>query len=252
MKKLYAFICICLSVGVLSAQNIIDKHYEHYVEMDESTVISVSSLTFQYAANFVPENTEEEREMKEFIESVESFDLVKVSIDDPKAEYRNALALIGDDYDELINVKDGTTRASIRIDEEDGIVYELVGVVAEDRDFVIFSLLCEVELDKIGEMISKIDSDKFAPLKDAGIAEVSEMRAYPNPITASAELTVDIPSSMDGGQLSLIDANGSQVHKETISGTQTTISTAGYTPGYYIVNIENGGFSMKKKVLVVR
>lgn len=253
MKKLYILLSFMICSAATMAQNLIDKHYEHFVEADNSTVVHVSSLTFQYAANFVPENEEEAIEFKEFMQSIQSFDLVKVpELTNAVDEYKSGVDLVKGDYDELLQIRDQATRFSLYIDEEDGIVYELVGIGADEGDFFVFSLLGEMRLDQIGEMINKVQSDNFSPLKPISDSGVSEMSVYPNPVNINNSFQVDVPEGMIGGRVSLIDANGAVVNNAQALSDEETINTSGLNPGYYFVSIEKDGVMMKKKILIVR
>ena len=253
MKQLYLLFALSISSLSLTAQNIIDKYYQHYVDHEESTVIHVSALTFQYAAHFVPDNTEEEQEIKEFVETIHSFDLVSVpNLEIAGQEYRMAVDRIAGDYDELVNIKDGADRFSVYIDEEDGIVYELVGIGVDETDFIIFSLVGEIRLDQIGKFINKMESDNFEPLKRAKIGQASDLRVYPNPVNVNAELTMDIPEELVGGEIQIFDTNGQMVRTLSAASNQNQIDVSSLTPGYYVLSIENAGVTMKKKVLVVR
>lgn len=251
-KIITLFLCLLL-INLLSAQNIIDKHYQNFVDQENSTVVHVSALTFQYAAQFVPENEEEQKEIKEFVQSIKSFDLVTVpDLATASAEYKNAMGKMGDGFEELLNVKDADGRFSVYIDEEDGVVYELVGVGYEPDEFIIFSLVGEMRLDQIGKMIGKMKSENLSPLKQINTSGVSDLKVYPNPVNAQGVLSIEIPDNMMGGKVSLINANGAKVGDAKVAGSIHEIQTSGLTPGYYFVTIDKDGVLMKKKVLVVR
>ena len=253
MKKLFTLLCLVIACGLIHAQNLIDKHYQHFVDLEESTVIHVSALTFQYASNFVPQNEQEAKEFKEFLQSINSFDLVKISdLAEASNEYRNGLNLLGNNFDELLNVKDKESRFSLYIDEEDGVVYELVGLGVDDKDFVVFSLTGEMRLEQIGDIIGKIQSEKMNPLKPLSDSGVADMRVYPNPVNTQNSFSVDIPEGMMGGKITMIDANGNQVRKQQALSEVAQIETNALTPGYYFVSIEKDGIIMKKKILIVR
>lgn len=250
MKKLFAVCVFAMFLSGIHAQNIIDKHYQHFVDADESTVVHVAGLTFQMASNVLGEELEEE---KEFIQSIQSFDLVAMpTIDNPREEYKAAVALIGSDYEELINVKEKDGNFSLHIDEENGTVYEVVGIAGGSDEFVIFSLLGQMDLDQIGDMISKIDDQNFGALKDVNLSKVEEVKVYPNPVNTANQFTIDIPDEMIGGKLIVVDPSGAQVKSIKINGNKENIKTNDMNPGYYVVTIENAGVTIKKKVLVVR
>ena len=248
MKKLISISVLFIFAFNLFGQNIIDRHFEYLVDSDESTVIHVAGLTFQLASNFVPE----EDDTGEFLQSIESFDLV--AMDDqanPRGLYNTALGHIGDDYEELMNIKDKEGNFSLFIDEEEGIVYEIVGTGASDDDFVIFSLLGKMRLDQVGELINKIDDQGIKVLKDLDIKSIEDVKVYPNPVTASGDLSIEVPSDMIGANATIYDASGATVRTFVINqGTQKI--KMDIDPGYHVISLDKDGTTIKKKVLVVR
>ncbi len=249
MKKLFGLSFLLLFSVSIFAQNIIEEHFQYLVDSDESTVIHVAGLTFQLASNFV----DEEEETQDFLQSIESFDLVAMRDSTGATElYRTALSHIGDEYDELLKVKDKEGNFSLFIDEEDGVVYELVGTGAGTDDFVIFTLVGEMRLDQIGEMINKIDDQGFEALKEIDIKIGDEVKVYPNPVNSSGQLSIDIPDEMLGGTATVYDPSGAKVQSFAADQNTKKITTENYNPGYYVVSIEKDGTTIKKKVLVVR
>lgn len=250
MKKLFSLLVLVASATTIFSQNIIDRHFQDLVDSDESTVVHVAGLTFQMAANFI---SEEDKDEQEFVQSIKSFDLVALrETANATDEYKKALTYVSDDYEELIKVKDKDGNFSLFIDEEDGVVYEVVGVGASTDDFVLFTLLGEMQLDQIGSMISKIEDQDFSMLKDVNISSGSDISIYPNPVNTSGSISVDIPDDLQGGTATLIDPRGKKVSSFSIDQTTHTIKTNDLNPGYYVVAIEKGGVSIKKKVLIVR
>ncbi len=248
MKKLISISASLLFVLNIFGQNIIDRHFEYLVDSDESTVIHVAGLTFQLASNFATEDEDAE----EFLQSIESFDLVALDDQTNARElYDTALGHIAEDYEELMNIKHQEGNFSLFIDEDDGIVYEIVGTGENDNNFVIFSLLGEMRLDQVGELINKIDEQGIKVLKDIDLKSIEEVKVYPNPVTAAGEITIEVPADMSGANATIYDASGATIRSFSVTqGTQKI--TMDVDPGYHVIALDKDGTTIKKKVLVVR
>ena len=235
------------------SQNIIDNHFTHLVDHDESTVIHVSPRTFQYAAQILPENDEEEQTLKELISGIESFDLVAIEdYENARDEYDTGMAAIGGSYEELMNIKDGEDKFAVYVDETGDIVHEIVGIGIDGDEFIVFSLLGEMELSTIGEIINKMDSDEFEPLKKINSFSATQVKVYPNPISTDVDMSLEVPRDMIGGTVSIVDSGGSAIQQFEVTDTNHEIKTSGLKPGYYFIDIAKDGMNLKKKVLVIQ
>jgi len=248
MKKLISISASLLFALNMFGQNIIDRHFEYLVDSDESTVIHVAGLTFQLASNFASEDADTE----EFLQSIESFDLV--AMDDQanaRGLYDTALGHVGDDYEELMNIKDKEGNFSLFIDEEEGIVYEIVGTGASDDDFVLFSLLGRMRLDQVGDLINKIDDQGIKVLKDIDLKSIEDVKVYPNPVTAAGDVTIEVPADMSGANATIYDAAGAMIRSFKLNKGSQKIKMD-VEPGYHVIALNKDGTTIKKRILVVR
>ena len=254
MNHLLPTIAILLIVSTISSQSVIDKYYDDVREQDNITAINVRGLTFSYIATVLGESDDEDREeIKDFIASITSFELlVEPELTDARDKYNAGLDRVSATHDELMNIKDPDGRFSFLIDEEDGIVYELVGLGAHDDEFIVFSLVGEMPLDLLSQAISKIQSDDMKVLQKLSDNKVSQLKVFPNPVGADNTISLEIPEGMKGGKVQLIDSNGAVVKSWNANEITDDISTYGLNPGYYIISITHDTVNMKKKVLIVR
>ena len=132
------------------AQNFVSDNYQNFIDADNSTVVQVHGVSFQLAAQFLEEaDNENTAEIREALNTIKSFQLVAMpELENPLGEYEKGLNSLGNAFDELVNVKDKENRFSVLIDEEDGVVYELVGLGTESDEgrFIAFSLTGEIPL----------------------------------------------------------------------------------------------------------
>lgn len=259
MKKVLLFAVIAILSLTSYAQNFVSDNYQNYLDAENSTVVQVHGVTFQLAADFLEEaDNENTDEIRETLRTIKSFQLVAMpDLANPQSEYSGGLSKLNDNFDELVNVKDQESRFSVHIDEEDGIVYELVGLGSESDEgkFLAFSLTGEIPLEMIGEIMNKVESkggkDLMNILDDKEI-EISSINVYPNPTSANNRLTVEIPDNLIGGEGLFVDLNGKVITKFEIQNQVQELKTDGLSPGYYVVSLSKDGTTVKRKVNVIR
>ncbi len=249
----HIIIAILLSVPMFG-QNIIDKYYGDFAAREDIKSVYVAGKLFNYAS-YIETDDEDIKEFKDFLSSITSFNLISVpKLDDPKKEYQWGKKRIAKNFEELLTVREENTNFSFYIDEEDGIIYELVGIGTAEGDFIVGSLTGEIKLDKVAEMISKIDGDQegtelLQRFSGSGIADVN---VYPNPVGKGAIINIEVPENLIGAQANLLSVDGAVVSSQKIRSQTETMSTNEISPGQYFVNIESDGVSIKRKVIVLR
>lgn len=253
MKNTLFTLVFTAAVSILSAQNFIDKHYSDLTELDRSTVIHVSQKSFELASYLIPANDAEEEAIKDFISNVNSLDVVSVpDYENAKAAYASGIELLEGKYEELLNVKDKENRISVFIDEENDIVYELVGIGYSEGEFFVGTITGEMKLEIIASVINDIDIDEIKPLKKLAEVEASNFEVYPNPAQAASGISVNIPDGMIGGKGTLFDINGAAVSSFRIENNNHKFELSNVAPGTYVVSLENEGVHLKRQVVVVR
>ena len=254
MKKVSLLACFICSVFIASGQNFVTNNYQGFIDQDNSTVVQVSKLAFQMASEVISGSDDEDvQEVRDIISQVESFQLVKVDdLDNAQSEYSNGVGKLSNDYDELLNVKDGSDRFSLHIDEDNGTIYELVGLGYDEGDFVAFSLVGEIPLDQIGEIIGKIQSEQMSDVEGFSTLKVSEVNVFPNPVSAQNVFNLEVEQELVGAKATVVDINGQIVHSFTINNQVEKVRTNGLKNGYYIVAIEKGPVTVKKKINVIQ
>lgn len=254
MKNLLSLLLVIFVSTSIFGQGIIERNYSQYVDQEDVTHVYVSGKLFDFAS-IIGSNVEDEevRELSEFASKIESFSLIKVpNTTKADAEYKKGLNDVQGEYDELMRVRDEGTKFVVFVDEENDVVYEIVGLGVVDGEFIALSLVGEMDLNKIAEFISKTDSEALTPFKRLEEFNPEEMKVYPNPTNVASEINLEVPEAMIGGQATLYDANGSKVKTFTVNGKRQTISTDNLSPGNYFVELNKETVSMKKQLIIVQ
>jgi len=254
MKNLLSLLLVVFVSSSIFSQGIIERNYSQYVDQQDVTHVYVSGKLFNFASIIASNADDKEvKELSEFASKIESFSLIKVpNTAKAEAEFQKGLKDVQGDYDELMRVRDDGTKFAIFVDEENDVVYEVVGLGVVDGEFIAFSLVGEMDLNKIAEFVSKADTDVLSPFKRLNEFNPAEMKVYPNPTNASSELNLEVPEAMIGGTATLYDANGSKVKSFEIKSNKETLSTNELSPGNYFIELNKESVSMKKQVIIVQ
>lgn len=254
MKNLLSLLLVVFISSSLFSQGIIERNYSQYVDQEDVTHVYVSGKLFDFASIIASGVDDEEvQELSEFASKIESFSLIKVpNTDKAPLEYKKGINDVKDDYEELMRVRDEGTKFAVFVDEEDDVVYEIVGLGIVDGEFIALSLVGEMDLNKIADFISKTESEALAPLKRLEEFNPDELKVYPNPASSASDLNVEVPEAMIGGTATLYDANGMKIRTFDVKNGKESFSTNDLRPGNYFIEISKESISMKKQVIVVQ
>lgn len=253
MKNLiYAFALTLFSSAVF-AQGIIEREYSQYLEQDEVTHVFVSGKMFDFASTIGSSVDDQEvKEISEFASKIESFSLIKVPNKNvAMMEFKKGMKSIAGDYDELMRVRDDGTRFAVFVDEENDVVFEIVGLGVVDGEFIALSLVGEMDLNKIADFVGKMDNDALEPLKRIGEFKPNEVKVYPNPTSTNSEFKIDIPEGMVGGNITLYSANGNKVRTMKADSESSSIKTSDLSAGNYFIEIQKESVTMKKQLIII-
>jgi len=253
MKSFISTLLAVLISQLAFGQNLIERHFSTYLEQEDVAQVHVSGKMFEMATHLeIEESNEDIAELKEFVGTIKDFNLiVKHNLERPRPAYESALAKVQKEYDELMSVKEHDGVFTFFVNESNGIVRELVMVAMGPKELVVFSLEGNMELDQILKMASIIQQDKFSDLEKLEENGFTEIKLYPNPAQNGENITLEVPESLDGAQVSLIGLKGGEAVRQTsVRGNKATISTNGLAEGVYIVVVKTETVSIKKRVSV--
>ncbi|MEL6968546.1 MAG: T9SS type A sorting domain-containing protein [Bacteroidota bacterium] len=96
-----------------------------------------------------------------------------------------------------------------------------------------------------GLMLLEGEMDSSAPVSPSGTVLV-----YPNPIKVGQEIGISGPEDWVDGELQLLTTTGQEVGKWNWEERHMTIPSAGLVPGIYLLQAEQGGQTVTKKLVI--
>ena len=255
MKKFILIMCLA-SAQWVAGQSVIDNHFQYLLDMDEATNVNVSGKMFQLlnAIDVNVEGSEDEdlEEMKVMLGSITGFQLVAVEeMPDARRHYDKGLSKMQRGYEELISVDDKEGHFRLLIDEHAGRVQEVVGIGTGEDGLVVFSLMGDMELEKVGHMVKQMQDSGVGPQLRSLDLDPDDITVYPNPVTPRGALTIKVPETLVGGQATLYNASGQKVDAWIISARSDSRQLSGLAAGGYAVAFQREGVTIRKKLVVV-
>lgn len=250
-----AIVLIASFMSNVTAQSFVEEHYGDLMELEETTVVNVSGKMFQMLSKFEDAADEEEaQEALRMMENVESFTLVKVDqVEDLKSLINRSKSDLKR-YDELVRVRDNGTNVVISIDETNGIVHEIVGVVSlpEEGSFIAASLQGRIDLDEVSAMVSKFQEEGLPMLKERSVMDLEAVRVFPNPVDGGSIMTLEVDEDLIGGTATVTDLNGKAINAYTLDGVINSLETNNLAGGQHYIEVNNGEKSIRVPFIVVR
>jgi len=168
MKSIFKIVLALLFLGIAvfsKAQNdAISKYFEQYVEDERFTVVYISPKMFDLITKLDLENMEDlqdEPEARAALQMVEDLDGLRVLTTDetPDKFFKEAQQKIPtSDYDLLMTVRDEGENVRIFTKDDGGnIIKELLLMVGGKDEFVMLSLIGEIDLKKVSKLAKVMD-----------------------------------------------------------------------------------------------
>lgn len=251
MKTLFTTVALCAFALTSFSQNVIDRHFSAYQQNEDFTKVHVTGALFGLAAHIDNEtNDPDVEEFKEFARQIKAFDLVASDkMLDSKFAFRDATRIIEKEFEELMSIDDAEGRFTFYIDERDGRVNEVVGVGAGPSSFVVFSLSGDMDLKQLSRMGQKLQGTGVEKLGELKRNSIDEIKVYPNPASVGGVVNIDLPESMIGGQLIVVDTQGRTVLQQATTARRLQLRDT-LAKGQYIVQMQKDGVTIKRKLSV--
>lgn len=77
-------------------------------------------------------------------------------------------------------------------------------------------------------------------------------RIYPNPVRSGSQLNIELPEGMEDADITILDLYGRLVNSSVADQKGGSLSLSGVNAGNYIILIEKGDVSLRRKVMVVQ
>ena len=169
MKKISS-ICaglfLLLSYSGFAQETAIDKYFSSYLDDDRFTQVVVSSKMFGLFVNFEMDDPDEQ----ELVETISKLKGLKIiagdGIADAATHYKSAIRKPLGDMDELMRMKEENSELVFFIDEDSGIISELLMITHQGENLVILSLVGDVDLKQISELSKKMNIEGFEHLEN--------------------------------------------------------------------------------------
>ena len=252
MKHFILTLSAIFLFGFAMGQNAIEKNFTQYKAQENFSKVSVKGKMFQLTSHIEVEAGDKDlKEAKDFLASITAFNaLFGQEMDNAQSEYTAALAKVSGQYEELMSVEDKDGSFTLFINESNGIVKELVLIGTQENNLLIFSLEGNMELKKLSQLAQITRTDEFKEMGKMFTHNVEGVKVYPNPVAANKAVTLELPTELEGAEISILDVNGAMVKTISSSGNKQDIETSGLAPGVYIMKIQKDKVSVTKKVVV--
>jgi hypothetical protein len=163
MKRIILFFMVMGFAGVLKAQNdAIDRFFSKYIDDPEFTYAVVTGKMFGLFTHMEGES-ENDKALLDAISSVKG--LKVLAIEDTErgtALYTEAFTIIpAREYEELMTVRDEDGNMKFLIKEAKGIISELLMIRGATHDFMIVSLVGNIDLKSISKLARHVNIDGF-------------------------------------------------------------------------------------------
>ncbi len=167
MKKLMiAAVIMGMSLAAQAQGDAIAKFFNKYQDDDSFTQVTVSGKMFNLFTNMEVKNPDDQEVLNAISKLKGLRILAKENTSDAKALYRDAMATVPKEYEELMSVRDNGKDMKFFIREnKPGVIGELVMVAGGNDDFAMLSLFGEIDLKQISKIGSKMDIDGLHHLK---------------------------------------------------------------------------------------
>ncbi len=161
MKRLIiSVIFISMALSVMSQSKAIMEFHERFKDNGKYVAIKIDGGILKFLSNV---NTEDE-ESKEVLKALSKLEMIDIHVADRNMEgfdedyIRDFKKMIRkENFDELMNVREGNTRVDFLIKEKRGKISDLLLIVDEINEFVILSFSGEIDLAALARVTNELD-----------------------------------------------------------------------------------------------
>lgn len=250
-KFLSVLICFIFTQSSF-CQNFIEENYQKYLSQENITRVQVSERMFNIASILTRDvENKDTKDAHKIISKIKSFDLLSINdLANPNEAFLAGMAKCRN-FDELIRVKDKNTNVSIRIDEENEIIHQIVGLIASDSEFVVFTLVGEIDLKEIGTLVNKLQDENVGKMLGTQKVSFEDVKVYPNPSKKGQINTVEVPENLIGGKLVIYDTTGKKIQEHDLTTSRLEINTLDMNESTYMLKFEKGTMQINKKLILI-
>lgn len=150
-KSMLITLAMFLSISVFS-QDVVQRFFQEMNADENVTKVSISSKMFELFMHIDGE-TNDEKELLETVSKLKGMKiLIKEEMADGKRLYAEAITRPSSEYEVLLTVEDNDEDMTFFIREENGRIAELVMIAGGESNFILLSLLGEIDLSQISKL----------------------------------------------------------------------------------------------------
>jgi Domain of unknown function (DUF4252) len=159
MKKgIVMLSAVLLSVAAMAQNDAVSKFFSKYQNDETFTYANISSKMFSMFTD-LQVDSKEDQEVLDAISKLKGMRVLqKDDARNARELYKEALALIPKDYEELMSVRDEDKDMKFFVKEiSKGKIGELLMVMGGASEFMVLTLFGEIDLKQVGSMGRKMD-----------------------------------------------------------------------------------------------
>lgn len=158
MKKIFVIAVMMIGVNSVFAQDAISKFFSKYQDDESFTQVTVSSKMFNLFTNMEVESKDDQEVLNAISKLKGLRILAKENTSDARKLYKEAFALLPvKEFEELMSVRDKDKDMKFYIKESGGKISELVMIMGGIDDFMVMTLVGEIDLKQVSKIGKKMD-----------------------------------------------------------------------------------------------
>jgi hypothetical protein len=249
-KQIYTLAGLILMAFSTSAQtDIISSYFSDYEDREDVTTVMLSGKTFELLGQVDVEGTELQ-EYKEMAYQIIGLRLI-LDDNDPSAiqTAKAAQKRLPSNFEELISVKEKDNEFKLLIDEQDGVVRELIGIFGSENTFAIMSLVGNMKMRDVGQLTQQLM--KAGSSVHEGLGDItSDIKVFPNPVEKNGALSVELSDDLKASQVRIYNSAGTQVKAFTAQSGVNRIEISGLEKGVYVIRVDSDQKEVSGKFII--
>lgn len=143
----------------MAQNNAIDRFFEDYQDNDNFTMVYVSPKAFSMVSKIAEGSEGDIKELQEVIKDLKALRILSTKTNS-MATYKEATRRIDTkDYEVLLQARDNGQKVQFFSKDSGNVVEELLLLVGGEEEFVMLSFVGKLDLEKIGNLASKLNID---------------------------------------------------------------------------------------------
>jgi len=155
MKKIsFLFVALLMASFTFAQDNAVSKHFSEYQKNKDFTKVSVTSKMFSLMTEIDAEDPDE----KELLEAMAKLKGIKAVVNEKSENssemYYKAIETISKDrsYEELMSIEDAEENIMFLVQDNGGVINELLMIVGGNKNFMVMTLYGEIDLSQIAKL----------------------------------------------------------------------------------------------------